>query len=141
MLASVLGLTSTFADSLSFYCQGTYVSSTTPEAKPVGAGQLITIDPVRRAVEAPGGGDNEHCTRGTDWSVVTDLGAIKLLSKIIKACTSLSISETEYRFNTSREAAEKTLIKGQSAYDNEERILGAGFVEPHQRKIRCNRTL
>lgn len=127
-VASILGSVSASAESLTFDCQGTYVSSTTSEAKPIGVGQLITIDPVKGAVDAPGGGDNEHCTRGTDWSVVFNLGAIKLLSKIVKACSTLSISETEYSFNTTRELAEKKVIKGKSEYETKNNYWARGSL-------------
>jgi hypothetical protein len=38
-------------------------------------------------------------------------------AKLVKACTSLNISDTEYVFKTTREVAEKNLIKGQSEYE------------------------
>ncbi len=127
-VAGILGPMSASAESLPFDCQGTYVSSTTSEAKSIGVGQLITIDPVKGAVEAPGGGDNEHCARGTDWSVVFDLGAIKLLSKIVKACTTLGISENEYSFNTTRELTEKKVIKGKSEYETKNNYWARGSL-------------
>jgi len=115
-VASTLGFQWAFAEPLIFDCQGTYVSSTGSEANPIRVSRLVAIDPARGAVEAPGGGDNEHCTSGTDWSVA-DFGKIKLLSKIVKACTSLNISDTEYVFKTTREVVDKNLIKGQSEYE------------------------
>jgi hypothetical protein len=127
-VASIQGPTSASAETLVFDCQGTYVSSTTSEAKPIGVSQQITIDPDKGTVEAPGGGDSEHCTSGTDWSVVFDLGAIKLLSKIVKACTILSISETEYSFNTTRELAEKKVIKGKSEYETKNNYWARGSL-------------
>ena len=60
----------------------------------------LMIDLDRGAVEGPGGGSNEYCTREPDWLPVGTYGVIR---KIIKECTTLQVSETLYSFNTTSE--------------------------------------
>ncbi len=56
------------------------------------------IDPERSIVEAPFGGNNDYCSNEGDWQSAAVGPEVRILFRIVKACLTLSITETAYSF-------------------------------------------
>ncbi len=116
-----------FAEPLYFDCRGTYEFEQGMKAE---VPLQIMIDLERGIVEAPFGGNNDYCSNEGDWQSAAVGPEVRILFRIVKACLTLSITETTYSFYSTVEGLLKSvrLSDGQSTGERREHSRGQGTL-------------